>query len=213
MSTTNIIKTSKTQSYVSPSDKLYYKALRKDLQHFNFTYKLGTNILKEPFDSSPDCSAGALYMCDLQDIEQWIDLYDDIKYIATIKLFPDSSVIKLYQKYKTDKFEIIKITEITEFLIKHNLLDDSIRGYKVLPNINFLIPDDNICNKLSKIDIPKYVNLVEHFSGDTSYYIKLTDSNKHVFDFLGKYQILYVYKPDSLKKNFQRLAFMYKLLK
>ena len=86
MSTTKNIKTSKTQSYVSPSDKLYYKALRKDLQHFNFTYKLGTNILKEPFDSSTFCSAGALYICDLQDIEQWIDLYDDIKYIATIKL-------------------------------------------------------------------------------------------------------------------------------
>jgi hypothetical protein len=54
----------------------YYKLLRHDLKHYDFTYTEGLNVLKQPFNPDLKCSEGGLYFSDLDNIFKWIWIYD-----------------------------------------------------------------------------------------------------------------------------------------
>ena len=97
---------------------MYYKLLRRD---HGFQFTLGENILTEGFISTGNCDIEG-YFCELQDIPEWLGLYDDLEFVCKIELCPDSKVYKQYGKSKTtNKFILTNKTPIQDFLRENNL--------------------------------------------------------------------------------------------
>jgi hypothetical protein len=91
-------------------NKEYYKILAEDLTHNGFIYKIGENKDIHEFNTN-ECSAGGLYFTDYENLHEYIEFGTKM---AKIKLYPDSQVSEEEKKYKTDKFEILEITDIPE---------------------------------------------------------------------------------------------------
>lgn len=101
----------------SPSP-CYYKVIRKNLIHYSQKYHEGLMELEEPFNTDPTCGEGGLYFCEEKDLAYWITLYNnnELGFIAEITLCPDSRVVKMKDKLKTDKFIVGRLQPIQEFL-------------------------------------------------------------------------------------------------
>jgi hypothetical protein len=99
---------------------MYYKILRSDLTHNGFVYKEGLNILKEPFFNDDFCGPGGLYFTDHHNMFKWLTLYDPLSindiYIAEVELLADSQIVKMDDKFKTDKFILKNIQTFSNFL-------------------------------------------------------------------------------------------------
>jgi hypothetical protein len=91
-------------------NKIYYKILRENLTHHGFTYKIGENKDVHEFNTN-ECSKGGLYFTDYEFLHNYIEYGPKM---AKIKLYPDSKVSREDGEYKTDKFEILEITDIPE---------------------------------------------------------------------------------------------------
>ena len=92
-------------SLVSPTR--YVKLIRKDRTHFGLVLQEGFNCIKEPesVDERPECGSG-LHFCRETDVGYWFHLYgDDLGFIATVTLCPDSICVSMdkYHKLKADK--------------------------------------------------------------------------------------------------------------
>lgn len=96
----------------------YYKVIRKNLIHFSQKYHEGLMELEEPFNTDPTCGEGGLYFCEEKDLAYWITSYNnnELGFIAEITLCPDSRVVKMKDKLKTDKFIVGRLQPIQEFL-------------------------------------------------------------------------------------------------
>jgi hypothetical protein len=93
----------------------FFKFLREDLTHRNFTYKLGENVDVIPFNPSGRCKAGGLYFTTINHIFEFMDFGTQI---GIIMLCPDSKVYieEEGNKYKTDKFIIEEVVSVEEFI-------------------------------------------------------------------------------------------------
>ena len=96
---------------------IYYKLLRPNLTHRGFVYKEGLNVLSDPFDPEPKCRAGGLYCADIHNIFSWAKLYitEKMIFIATVELCPDSKIVKMNDKIKTDKLILKNIQSIDNY--------------------------------------------------------------------------------------------------
>jgi hypothetical protein len=82
---------------------LFFKILRgDDWTHFGYQYKLGLNEYKGPFTDSS--TKDGFFFCLMNDIPEWLQLYDDISTITHVDLCPDSRVQRFKNRLKTDKF-------------------------------------------------------------------------------------------------------------
>jgi len=116
---------------MTPTPK-YIKLIRKNKTHNGFVFKKGLNKLKGRFEKHPNCGSGGLYFCEEHDIFEWTSMYwDTLGYIAEVTLCPDSKVVKMPNKLKTDKFILGEFkdaaTYIAEFL--DNSSDDKLMEY------------------------------------------------------------------------------------
>ena len=86
----------------------FYKLLNPDFTHNGFVYKEGLNELpaSEPFNPNPACGPGGLYCADESSIWKWLRIYNYHRdlLIAEVTLCPDSQVVSMPDKYKTNKF-------------------------------------------------------------------------------------------------------------
>jgi hypothetical protein len=93
---------------------LYFKLIRKDGKHFNYTYKSGLNSLNEPFD--PEGETNGLFFCLRNDIPRWLHLYDDFEFVFAVDIPQDANVSILEHKLKADKIYIRDPVPILDFL-------------------------------------------------------------------------------------------------
>ena len=88
----------------------YYKIIGKNYGKFN--YKIGLNSLSdnnEDFNPKPECAPGGLYFCDIKYIFEYLNYGDKV---CTIELPEDARVVRVGNKYKSDKIIIISIQDI-----------------------------------------------------------------------------------------------------
>jgi hypothetical protein len=88
-----------------------YKVLRNDMRHYDYTYKLGLNVIK-PFNIQEHCSAGGFYVTDKDNLELYLNYGENI---ATISL-PDTALIYLENnKIKVNELIIENMVTISEY--------------------------------------------------------------------------------------------------
>ena len=92
----------------------HVKLLRRSKVHNGFRFKKGLNILREPFNSWPNCDGGGLYYCKNSDIITWLFLYDDLGWLADVKNPPDAQIVKMPYKLKADKIILSNFRRITQ---------------------------------------------------------------------------------------------------
>jgi hypothetical protein len=156
--------------------KVFYKITNKLENHHAFQYKEGLNILKQEFDPKVECGKGGLYCAEKKNIIRWTNLGCHIRKIHIPK---DATVVKLKEKYKTDRLILLD---------KFDLY--SVNTIKKL-KINISSNKHIYCNKYLK-------NTTD--SLDTQY--NFLRKNKSTIDY---YHILYMYlnKKDMLTKLLQ----------
>ena len=99
----------------------YYKIIGNNFGHFN--YKLGLNSLSdngETFDPNVKCGPGGLYFCDITHIFEYLEYGDKV---CTIELPEDAQVVKVENKYKSDKIIITSIQDVLSADMFKNLID------------------------------------------------------------------------------------------
>lgn len=106
--------------------KSYYKLLRGCMKHGDHTYKPGINVLSGPFIPNIQEQEGGLFLCRFQDIPYWLQIYDDLEFIAPAYLGRTSNVIYGRRKVKTDFF----IMGYPQFLWK--FLEDNFNQIEIL---------------------------------------------------------------------------------
>jgi hypothetical protein len=84
--------------------KTFYKITNKTENHHGFQYKEGLNILKQKFEPKVECGQGGLYCAEKKDILSWINLGYHIRKVHIPK---DATVVKLANKYKTDRIILL----------------------------------------------------------------------------------------------------------
>src|SRR5271156_3340275 len=114
----------KTDSSILDDSKIYYKVMKQNLNHRGFQYKLGENILDVPF--SPIDDPGGFYICNLEDVVCWLNLYVDLELVYEVKLYTDSKTQVYTNRIKTDKLHLANPILIETFLEKHNLITQAI---------------------------------------------------------------------------------------
>ena len=87
----------------------FYKVLNNNLKHYGFTYKLGLNIDKEPFDPTKTCSKGGLYFCNEPNCCIYFDKYGTK--LALIEIPDDARIYVEFGRFKADRLIIKEITD------------------------------------------------------------------------------------------------------
>ena len=87
----------------------FYKFLRNNLHHFNFTYQLGLNVDFVPFNPTSECSKGGLYFCEESNCHLYYQSYGTK--IATVKIPDDARVYVESDKFKADRLIIDEIID------------------------------------------------------------------------------------------------------
>jgi hypothetical protein len=110
------------------------KILKRNLNHYNYQYKLGLNILKEKFKPYGECEGGGLYFCDMKKFY----LYNDYgPFVGILKLPNDAKIYVEEDKFKTDKFIIEKIVDKKEFYLDDYY--DTENSFKIFEKLLFHI--------------------------------------------------------------------------
>jgi len=78
----------------------FYKLLKKDLTHFEYTYKDGLNVDVNEFNSKGECSKGGLYFTEKNKIPMWINSYN---FITKCVIPNDAKIYIENNKFKSDK--------------------------------------------------------------------------------------------------------------
>ncbi|NBX75063.1 MAG: hypothetical protein EBQ92_00715 [Proteobacteria bacterium] len=89
---------------------IFYKFLRDDLKHFDYTYKNGLNIDPVPFYPFGKCQAGGMYFCEEMRSPIYIGCYG--KYYSTVTIPDDAFVCVENYKFKANKIYLDEIKEI-----------------------------------------------------------------------------------------------------
>ena len=84
------------------------KALRPDLTHHGYTFRLGRNDDPTPWNPE-ECKAGGLYACELRHLLLWASLYPDIDRVALVRIPEDARVQRFETKLKASALELVEI--------------------------------------------------------------------------------------------------------
>jgi hypothetical protein len=84
------------------SNKQYIKVLTKDLKHRGYQWKFGLNEI-DVFNNTNECTADALYVCEIKDFFEWMTLYYNITYVCYVTIPEDAQIIIMENKIKTNK--------------------------------------------------------------------------------------------------------------
>ena len=84
------------------------KALRPDLTHHGYTFRLGRNDDPTPWNPE-ECKAGGLYACELRHLLLWASLYPDIDRVALVRIPEDARVQRFNTKLKASALELVEI--------------------------------------------------------------------------------------------------------
>jgi hypothetical protein len=92
-------------------DYIPYKVIRADMRHYDYTYKLGLNVIKN-FTTNEHCSAGGFYVTNKNKIYSFLEYGDNIAKIS----LPDTSLIYLENnKIKVSELVIDNMVSIKEY--------------------------------------------------------------------------------------------------
>jgi len=94
---------------------MYYKLLRADMNHHGFQYKEGLNVLDSPFCPDEHKSNG-LYFSEGNDVWNWIELYDDLYWIADVTFSDETDLARFEYTLKAERIFLHNIRPIAEFL-------------------------------------------------------------------------------------------------
>ena len=123
---------------------MYYKLINNDLCNRSFQFKIGLNVLIEPFNPNHGCVSGGFYFCNLHDLGFWLYLYPN-GLIFEVILPEDVVCVHQYRKYKADKISIGNPMNIIAFIKKHNVAESYIiSDPRNLQHIDFT-SDQNLC--------------------------------------------------------------------
>lgn len=100
-------------------DKVYYKILANNMINKSYRFKIGLNLLYEPWLETESMNGG-FYFCDLLDVPEWLHLYPN-GYVCEISVPYDAIVRKQVNKYKTNKIIISKPIKYPDFIEMHGL--------------------------------------------------------------------------------------------
>src|SRR3989339_112885 len=78
----------------------FYKLLKGDLTHYEYTYKDGLNVDVNEFNSKGECSKGGLYFTEKNKIPMWINSYN---FITKCVIPNDAKIYIENNKFKSDK--------------------------------------------------------------------------------------------------------------
>ena len=90
------------------------KLLHGNMIHYDFVWKEGLNVLKEPFNSEPGCGPGGLYYCEAQNVDEHIQ-YIEPRLIADVTIPPGVRTVAMATKSKSDKVVLSNIRPIDEW--------------------------------------------------------------------------------------------------
>ena len=92
-------------------DYIPYKVIRADMCHYDYTYKVGLNVIKN-FTTNEHCSAGGFYVTNKKNIHSFLEYGDNIAKIS----LPDTSLIYLeHSKIKVSELIIDNMISIKEY--------------------------------------------------------------------------------------------------
>ncbi|AGF85209.1 hypothetical protein QJ854_gp573 [Moumouvirus goulette] len=144
------------------------KIINEEWNHHGFKYKLGTNILIEPFneDTSKLCGPGGLYYIYLKDISGYYNYGTNLAVISLPENGPDLKVIFLDGKFRANKINIDQVFSLFDIdtyqKFNLNISDNEYIVYFAVKykNFNFLnwwinsnidlYYDQNICELIYK---------------------------------------------------------------
>lgn len=98
----------------------YFKLLRRDMTHMGFTYKAGINFIPaSTFRPDPEDPVGGLFLCRFADIPRWLNLYEDLEFIAYARIGFTSKASEGRGKVKVDMFFMSYPMFLYRFLQDH----------------------------------------------------------------------------------------------
>ena len=74
---------------------MYVKAIRRGRVHNNYTWKLGRNVCPQPWNAV-DGFLGGFYICKLEHLLEWIDMFPDVEECALVSV-PEGSLVAHYE--------------------------------------------------------------------------------------------------------------------
>lgn len=99
---------------------MYYKLINNDMCNRSHKFKIGLNILNEPFNPSHGCLSGGFYFCTLNDLGYWLFLYPN-GLIFEVIVPENAFCVQQYRKFKADLIYIDNPLSISDFIKKHNV--------------------------------------------------------------------------------------------
>lgn len=117
----------------------FYKFIKSDMKHYQFTYKLGLNVDTVPFNPTSTCKAGGLYFTNFANLANF-QMYGS--QIGIIEIPDDAQVYIEENKFKSNKFILHKLIDIDNESDLKKMIDiESDFGsddckYQILTNVN-----------------------------------------------------------------------------
>lgn len=117
----------------------FYKFIKHDMTHHQFTYKLGLNVDTIPFNPKGTCKAGGLYFTDFANLTCFQIFGSQI---GIIEIPDDAQVYVEHQKFKANKFILHELIDVNNEGDLKNLIniESDFRSadyeYKTVQNIN-----------------------------------------------------------------------------
>lgn len=130
---------------ILPRNK-YYKLIRKGWKHNEYQFKEGINYLdaEEMRRFQTDPKVG-FYFCRFEDLPYWARTYEDLEYICSVDIAPNSRMVRMgKRKYKTDIIILYDPIDILDYF------STWFNGYELVMLDPFLIryirePNDVMC--------------------------------------------------------------------
>lgn len=97
-----------------------YKIMHRRMNHYGFQYRIGLNVLVQPFNPDGNCLGGGLYFCKFENVIDWLHLYNN-GIICEVYIPKNALVCEQKNKYKADRIIIENPISIEEFIEIHNL--------------------------------------------------------------------------------------------
>lgn len=118
---------------------MFYKLISKDMCNRSYQFKIGLNVLNEPFNPANGCQSGGFYFCNLDDLGFWLFLYPN-GLVFEVTVPENAVVVKQYKKYKADQIYINNPMNIPDFIQKYNVAESYLKSdFRNLQHINLSV--------------------------------------------------------------------------
>ncbi len=169
----------------------YIKILTDDMKHRNYQWKIGRNDLPEhvEFNESEECTDNALYICHINNLFEWINLYPNMKWVSYATIPDNAKSVDLGNKIKVNSIvlhePLIAIEDFIPIAVQHgadinttyydtlewairtgrvDIVRNLIEKYNIGISINYvrlihMASDHDDCLEVMKYLLEKYVYL------------------------------------------------------